>query len=535
MTSKISLWSSPRTDIPAGIVVFLVALPLCLGIALASGVPLISGLIAGAVGGLVVPLISRSPLAVAGPAAGLTAIVLTGIATLGDVRVFFAAVALSGLLQIGLGLVRAGGLAGLVPSSVIRGMLAAIGIILILKQAPHMVGHDEFDFDLIETGATFYTHLRVIVEAVEWGALLVGGLSIALLFSWSKTPLARITLLPPALVVVVLGTALNLLLVQMGSPHALGETHLVSLPKIDSLDSLLATLPFANLGALLRSDVFVVALTIAIVGSIETLLSLEAVDRIDPHKRHSPGDRELVAQGVGNLVSGLLGGLPLTSVIVRSSANVAAGAYERLSALVHGIFLVAAVLLLSPLLNQIPLACLAAILLQTGYKLASPSLFRQQWSKGLDQFFPFVATVVAVLSLDLLRGVALGIVLGALIVLYENNRNVFQLSREDKQVRLTFEKDGTFLTKPALRRAFDELEPGDQLVVDTAGVFLDHDAKETLHELADQAATRDIHTDLSDLDGVRTRAPTRALRQVSVAAKRLGRRVRVGRRKSGSP
>lgn len=529
-----TMFMSPRTDFPAGLVVFLVALPLCLGIALASGVPLMSGLIAGAMGGLIVPLLSRSPLSVAGPAAGMTAVVLAGIQELGSLELFFASVMVAGLIQIVFGLLRADGLTGLVPSAVIRGMLAAIGIILILKQAPHMVGHDEFDFGVEETGLTFYKHLSVIFDAINFGALLIGTCSILLLVFWNRTPFARFPIFPPALAVVLFGTITNLILGSMGSSLALDATHLVALPVVDGIQGLLNSVPRPDASMLFNSNVVTVAFTVATVASIETLLSLEAVDKIDPLQRRSPGGRELVAQGCANMASGFLGGLPVTSVIVRSSANVASGGKERLSALFHGVLLILAILFLSTWLNYIPLACLAAILLQTGFKLASPSLMRQMWRKGTDQFLPFAITIIAVLSLDLLRGVAAGIVLGIAFALYLNNRNIFRIFKRDGDTVLRFQKDATFLSKPALRRAFEDFSPGDKVMLENGGVFMDQDVSEAIHDLVQQAKENGVTVDLAGMELSESRITSQPLPTLPVTdlAKKMGQSFRRTRKKA---
>jgi MFS superfamily sulfate permease-like transporter len=495
-----SLFAHAKYDIPSGIVVFLVAVPLCLGIALASGVPLLSGLVAGAIGGLIIPLISRSALSVSGPAAGLTAIVLAGVATLGKVELFFAAVVVAGLLQLVFGLLRAGGLAALVPSSVIRGMLAAIGLILLMKQIPHVVGHDETDMGLEYQGFEVYEQLWHVFERVEWGAFLVAAVSLVILYSWPKTPFAKISFFPSALAVVVVGTLLNQAFLAFAPGLALAQSHLVTLPILSGPAELFATLPRPEISMLFRTDVLVVALTLAAVASIETLLSLEAVDRIDPWRRRSPKDRELFAQGAANLVSGFLGGLPVTSVIVRSSANVTAGGRDRLSAIVHGLLIVVAVLFGARLLNMIPLAALAAILIQTGLKLASPNLFRQMFKLGPAQFWPFIVTVLAVLSTDLLRGVALGLVLGIIAVLRENGKGVFEVQRDGKNVVVTFAKDVTFLAKGKLRALLDTVERGSTLTLRRNNEFIDHDIREQLAELVQEAPRLGITVILDDID-----------------------------------
>jgi len=502
-----SIFTHAKSDVPAGLVVFLVAVPLCLGIALASGVPLLSGLVAGAIGGLVIPLISRSPLSVSGPAAGLTAIVLAGVASLGKVELFFAAVVVAGVLQLVFGALQAGGLATLVPASVIRGMLASIGIILLMKQAPHVVGHDEFDLGLEHTGMELYEQLTHLFEKVEWGAFLVAAVSLTILYTWPKTPLAKVSFLPAALAVVVVGTLMNQAFIAFAPALALGQSHLVSLPLASTPMELFHTLPRPELSMLFRSDVFVVAITLATVASIETLLSLEAIDRIDPWRRRSPKDRELFAQGVANVASGFMGGLPVTSVIVRSSANVTAGGRDRLSAIVHGALLVVAVLLAGPLLNMIPLAALAAILIQTGLKLASPALFKQMFRLGGAQFWPFIVTVLAVLSTDLLRGTALGLVLGVIAVLRENGKGVFSVEKNGNDVVITFQKDVTFLAKGRLRAALDAVPKGATLTIRRNREFIDQDIRELLNELNQEAPRLGITLVLDDID---LHAPTEA-------------------------
>jgi MFS superfamily sulfate permease-like transporter len=495
-----SILNHAKQDVPAGIVVFLVAVPLCLGIALASGVPLLSGLVAGAVGGLIIPLISRSALSVSGPAAGLTAIVLAGVATLGQVELFFAAVVVAGVLQLVLGALQAGGLAALVPSSVIRGMLAAIGIILLMKQIPHVVGHDESDMGLEYQGFEVYEQLLHVFEKVEWGAFLVAIVSLTILYGWPKTPFAKVSFFPAALAVVVVATGMNQLFLMVAPEIALGPSHLVSLPLLSGPAELFSTLPRPEIAMFFRSDVFVVAITLAAVASIETLLSLEAVDRIDPWRRRSPKDRELFAQGVANVASGFLGGLPVTSVIVRSSANVTAGGRDRLSSIVHGALIVIAVLFGAELLNMIPLAALAAILIQTGLKLASPSLFKSMFKFGPAQFWPFIVTVLAVLSTDLLRGVALGLVLGIIAVLRENGKDVFKVERDGNNVVIEFEKDITFLAKGKLRAILDTIQPGTTLTLRRNREFIDFDIREQIMELMQEAPRLGITVILDDID-----------------------------------
>ena len=478
------MFAYPRQDIVAGIVVFLVALPLCLGIAIACEVPPVSGLVAGVVGGLVVPLISRSPLSVTGPAAGLTSIVLYEVDRLGTVERFLAAVVIAGFLQAVLGAVRSGKYASLVPSSVIKGMLASIGIIIVLKQLPVAIGSDG--------------GLATVRESFAAGPALIAALSLVVLYGWRRTPMARIQVLSPALVVVV-GAGMLAYAFRGIPPLALRPEHFVDVP-LGGISELAGALPRPDYPALLDPAVWFVGLTIAVVASIETLLSLQAVDRLDPLRRHSPPDRELLAQGAANAASGLLGGLPVTAVIVRSGANVAAGGRERLSALVHGLLLLGAVVFAGTALNLIPLACLAAVLIQVGLNLSKPSLYAGQWRLGAMQFLPFAITIAAVLSLDLLKGVIVGIVVGVAFVLHQNSKGAVVVTREPHQVRLRFRRDGTFVSKPGIVAALEEVQDGDAVVIDATGEFIDHDVKELVASFIADAQARRITVTLRGLD-----------------------------------
>lgn len=479
-----SLFGYPKDDAVAGVVVFLVALPLCLGIAVACGVPAVSGLVAGIVGGLVVPFISRSPLSVTGPAAGLTSIVLAEVVHLGGLPEFLTAVMLAGVLQAGLGVLRAGRYAALVPSAVIKGMLAAIGITIVWKQLPVAVGASG---GLLDIPAQFHT-----------GSAVIAGLSLAVLYGWRYTPLARIKLLSPALVVVALASVVAAALA--GGTLALGAAQFVSVP-LGGVTALWSAMPRPHLAAALHPATWVTAATIAVVASIETLLSLQAVDRLDPLRRHSPPDRELLAQGAANVVSGLAGGLPVTAVIVRSGANVAAGGRERLSALVHGVLLLVAVVAFGPLLNRIPLAALAAVLVQVGLNLCKPALFSTQVKLGVTQLLPFALTVVSVLAFDLLKGVVVGIVIGIAFVLYENSRRAVLAEKDAKGVwRLRFRRDGTFVSKPGIVDVLEEVDDGETVVIDGGGQYVDHDVKEVLANFVADAAHRRITVSIIGID-----------------------------------
>jgi MFS superfamily sulfate permease-like transporter len=478
------MFSHPKEDAVAGLVVFLVALPLCLGIAIACGVPPVSGLVAGIVGGLVVPIISRSPLSVTGPAAGLTSIVLVEVQHLGGLEPFLSAVVLAGALQFAFGVLQMGRFTALVPSAVIKGMLAAIGVTIVWKQLPVAFGASG---GVLDIPAQFHA-----------GAALLALLSLGILYGWKYTPLARFKLLSPALVAVVAASIVARWLA--GLPGlALSEAHFVDVP-LGGVGTLYAALPRPDMAGFANPTVWVAAATIAIVASIETLLSLQAIDRLDPLKRHSPPDRELLAQGTANAVSGLLGGLPVTAVIVRSGANVAAGGRERMSALVHGVLLFGAVVFAGPLLNMIPLACLAAVLIQVGLNLCKPALFSTQVRLGVTQLLPFAFTIAAVLALDLLKGVVVGILVGIAFVLYENSKRAVVATRADGVLKMRFRRDGTFISKPGIVSALDDVDDGETVIIDGAGEYIDHDVKEVLATFVEDAKHRNIRVSLVGID-----------------------------------
>ena len=485
-----SMFGHPKEDIVAGVVVFLVALPLCLGIAVACGVPPISGLIAGIVGGLVVPFLSRSALSVTGPAAGLTSIVLMEVQQLGGIPPFLLAVMIAGVLQVLLGVLRSGRFAALVPSAVIKGMLAAIGITIVYKQLPVAFG--------------VMGSLGDIRSQMSTGALLIAAVSLLILYGWKYTPMARFKLISPALIVVVVASGMASMFASIPS-LALDASHFVNVP-LGGISALYSALPRPDFGAISNPQVWLAGATIAIVASIETLLSLQAVDRLDPLKRHSPPDRELLAQGAANTVSGFLGGLPVTAVIVRSGANVAAGGRDRMSALVHGLLLLVAVLFAGPLLKLIPLACLAAVLIQVGLNLCKPALFTTQIRLGVTQLLPFAITIAAVLALDLLKGVIIGILVGIVFVLYENSKRAVVAERDEAGIwRLRFRRDGTFVSKPGIVTTLDEVNDGEQVVIDGTGEYIDHDVKEVLATFVQDAQHRNISVTVVgiDLDNVK--------------------------------
>ncbi len=482
------MFSKLKSDIPASIVVFLVALPLCLGVALASGAPLISGVISGIIGGIVVGLLSGSHTSVSGPAAGLAAVVLSAITQLGIFEVFLMAVVIAGFIQLVSGIAKAGFIANYIPSNVIKGLLAAIGIILILKQIPHAVGFDkdtEEDFSFFQKdGENTFSELLNVFSFFKIGAIIISVLSLFILIYWDKTPLKKFKFFPASLFVVILGVVINIIFKNFAPSLFIEESHLVNIPKIDSVSSLITLPSFASIG---NYQVWIVAFTIAIIASLETLLNLEAVENIDPHKRQASPNRELIAQGTGNILSGLLGGIPITSVIVRSSVNINSGAETKLSAILHGIFLLISILLISPLLNLIPLASLAAILLVTGYKLAKVSLFRDMYKKGLNQFIPFVTTILAIVFTDLLIGILVGLAVSIFYLLKSNFKNPFTLEKEKLHIgetlRLELSNQVSFLNKASIKETLWSLPNNSKVIIDASySDFIDNDVLEIIED-----------------------------------------------------
>ncbi len=485
-----------KSDILAGLVVFLVALPLCLGIALASGAPLFAGIIAGVIGGIVVGVLSGSQLSVSGPAAGLTAIVLVAITSLGSYETFLLAVVLAGGMQLLLSLAKAGTVSNYFPSNVIEGMLTAIGIIIILKQLPHAIGYDvdhEGDFFLIEKGEGHNT-FSSIIDAVNFshlGAIVVSVVSLAILIAFQKVAfLKKLKAVPGALIAVVAGIILNEIFKSTGSSLAISQEHLVNLPMPKSFDDFLGQFSMPNFAAIGESKVWITAATIAIVASIETLLCIEAADKLDPLKRYSSGNRELFAQGAGNILSGMIGGMPMTSVIVRTSANINSGGRTRTAAIAHGIFLLIAVLAIPTVLNRIPLACLAAILLMIGYKLASPTVFKHMLASGQYQFAPFIVTVVAVVFTDLLKGVAIGLVVSVFYILRANLKLAYFFKKEEHHagevITIKLAQEVSFLNKAAIKQTLGHLPNNSKVIIDAADTFyIDHDVLQLIKDFLD--------------------------------------------------
>jgi MFS superfamily sulfate permease-like transporter len=490
-----------KQDIPAGIVVFLVALPLCLGIALASGAPLFAGLIAGMVGGLVVSLLSGSELSVSGPAAGLTVIVFSAIEQLGSFQGFLVSVVLAGILQCVLGFLRAGIIGAFFPSAVIKGMLAAIGLILIIKQIPHAVGYDvSFEGDesyMLETASSSFQELIASFSAFSPGATLVAAVSLLILIVWECPFFKRfswVKLFPGALVAVIWGVLFNLVASKWFPDWAVSGKHLVSLPVTDNFEQFIQLFSLPDFSFLGNLDVYTIAVTLAIIASLESLLCLEAVDKLDPLKRTAPPNRELKAQGIGNIVSGMLGGLPITTVIVRSSANINAGGRTRVASFVHGVLLLMSVMYLTHILNLIPLACLAAILLHTGYKLAKPQMFMTLYHQGSGQFIPFIVTIIAILLTDLLQGIFIGIIVGLFFVIRANYHASITLEKiADNQYRLSLNKDVSFLNKPLLRNLLLEIDENSTVIIDAnKAQFVDQDILETLEDFIISAPDSNI-------------------------------------------
>lgn len=486
-----------KRDIPASIVVFLVALPLCLGIAMASGAPLFSGLLTGIIGGVVAGTLSGSQLSVAGPAAGLTVIVLNAITGLGSFETFLLSVVLAGVIQILLGIIKAGTIANYFPSVVIEGMLAAIGIILIMKQFPHAVGFDaDFEgdegFKQADQHNTF-SGITGALSKINYGAVIISAVSLLILIYWPK--FKKLAIIPAPLLVVLAGVGLSIAF--NGTSLALQGKQLVSIPVVNSSAEFFSLFRSPNFSAIGDKQVWITAFTIAIVASLETLLSLEAVDKIDPIKRVSPTNRELVAQGASNVVSGLLGGLPMTAVIVRSSANVNAGARTKMSSVMHGVLLLLSLLFIPVLINYIPLSCLAAILLLIGYKLARASLFMHMWRKGLNQFIPFVVTIIAVVLTDLLIGVAIGMLVGVFYILRTNLRNPYFYHIESggskKVIRLRLAQEVSFLNKAAIQITLTSLPNETEVIIDgSESMYIDPDVLEIIHNYKHNAYTKGI-------------------------------------------
>jgi carbonic anhydrase len=490
-----NIFSDLKQDFPASIVVFLVALPLCLGVALASGAPIISGIISGVLGGIVVGAISRSHVSVSGPAAGLTAVVFSAISQLGgDFQSFLMCVIIAGVLQVIWGYLRVGFIANYIPSNVINGLLSSIGLILVLKQIPHAFGYDgipEEDFSFIQSdNQNTFSELLNILNYFSYGAITISFISILIMVLWEKIPNQNIKKIPSSIVVVLLGVGLNFLFKNFVPFLEVHKDHLVSIPVISDIGSLFT---FPKFSALANYHVWIIAVTIAIIASLETLLNLEAVGNIDPHKRKVSPNMELIAQGYGNLISGLIGGIPITSVIVRSSVNINAGAATKKSAILHGLWLIISVILLGTLLNKIPLSSLAAILILTGYKLISPKTFVKKYKKGWSQFIPFIVTIIAIIFSDLLIGVLIGLAVSILFILKSNFKNPFKIKTEKLNVKETIiielPNQVSFLNKASIKNTLWKIPQNSNVILEAKNTdYIDEDILEIVETFRNTVA-----------------------------------------------
>lgn len=520
------LFKNLKSDAPAGLVVFLVAVPLCLGIALASGAPLFSGIIAGMVGGIIVTMFSGSSLGVSGPAAGLAVIVLAAIEDLGSFETFLVAVIIAGIIQIVLGIVRAGIIGYYFPTSVIKGMLSAIGIIIFLKQIPHAFGYDadpEGDLDFAQAdGENTFTELLNMLDFVTPGALVIAAISLAILILWEQKFMKKIKIfqiVQGPLIVVVLGIVFGNVFTE-GS-LAVSSEHMVSIPVSDDFSGFLGQFTLPDFSAITNPQVWIIGITMAIVASLETLLCVEATDKLDPQKRVTPTNRELRAQGIGNIVAGLIGGLPVTQVIVRSSANIQSGGQTRMSALIHGVLIFLAAMAIPNVMNMIPLASLAAILLVVGYKLAKPALFIDMYKKGWLQFIPFVVTVLAIVLTDLLVGIGIGMAVAVFNILLTNLKNPYVLKTthdsSDKHYQIALSEQVTFLNKAQILRELNRIPNDAELYIDASNtVFIEHDVLEIISDFKENAKYRNIVVKISSLDHLELNGFTQSLGQLVV-------------------
>lgn len=510
---------SLKADLPSGLVVFLVALPLCLGIALASGAPFFSGIISGIVGGIVIGLLSNSPLSVSGPAAGLAALVLGAITAIGDFRLFLCAVLIAGILQMLMGLAKLGGIANYIPSSVIKGMLTSIGILIIAKQIPHAFGYDKDEkgniTELLPYGSENMHELLQPLHHIEIGVTLICIISIVIMLVWDKPFIKkRVPFVPGALVAVIAAILINQLWISTGSKLAVENEHLVQIKAAASASEFFGFFTLPDFAGFLDGKIIVYGVAIAIIASLETLLSIEAIDNLDPERRVTNTNRELLAQGIGNSVAGLIGGLPITSVIVRSSANVNAGAKSKLSAVVHGLLLLLSVVFIPFLLNKIPLSALAAILLLTGYKLAKPAVFSQTVKNGKYQYIPFFVTVIVIIAIDLFgvlpavsgKGLLIGVIAGIIAafgaILHGNLKNSYffheNKHKDGDVITINLSEEVSFLNKAAIRETLDHMPANTRVTIDaTNSTYIDFDVLELIKEFRDiKAPLKNIQLEL---------------------------------------
>ena len=502
-----NLFNSWREDLPASIVVFFVALPLCLGIGLASTtvegfnpIP-ISGLIAGIIGGVVVGLISNSRLGVSGPAAGLITVVISSISVLGSFNAFLLAVVLAGIFQLIFALLRAGIVANYLPSGVIKGMLAAIGITLILKEIPHLIGYDKDyvgdEAFLQQDGHNTVSEILYAIKALDPGIAIIGLVSLGLIILFEQPKLKKSMVfkyIPSMLWVIIIGTLINVVLTATGHDLHIAKEHLVQIPQLTSWKAIQLQMHFPDFSFITNPKVYLVALTIAAVASLETLLSVEAIDRLDPEKAITNPNRELAAQGIGNTIAGLLGGIPVTQVIVRSTANLNGGAKSKMSAVYHGFWLVVAILLIAPILNLIPLATLAAILITVGYKLTNLKLIKAQFAKGWDQFIPFITTIVAILFTDLLKGIGIGLVIAIFYIIKRNFKGNHEVITTAHGVEIVLGENVNFLNIASIKNTLMNLPEGAHVIINSSrSKSLDYDIQELLSDfIAITSKTKNI-------------------------------------------
>ncbi len=517
------MFKSIKADLSSSLVVFLVAVPLCLGIALASGAPLFAGIISGIIGGIVVGVISGSAVGVSGPAAGLAVIVLAAIQDLESYPVFLAAVFISGIIQIGLGIAKAGIIGYYFPSSVIKGMLSAIGIIIFLKQIPHAFGYDadpEGDLEFIQPdGENTFSELYNMLDYISPGAVIIFFTSMLILVLWEQPFMKKnkvFQVVQGPLVVVTIGIIINQLF--MGSNYYLDSSHLVSLPVAGSASEFFGQFTIFDPSAIFNKSVLIVGATIAIVGSLETLLSVEATDKLDPQKRITPTNRELIAQGVGNSLSGIIGGLPITQVIVRSSANAQSGAKTKLSAIFHGILLLTSVILIPRVLNMIPLSSLAAILILVGFKLAKPALFKEMFRSGRSEYIPFAVTIVGIIFTDLLIGIVLGLIVGVFEILYANLKKPYALTHIEEngssKMYIELAENLTFLSKASMMDTISHIPNDSKVLIDASRSYFIHpDIREIISDFGKNAEYRNIQLEIIGLDTTH-KDPVKELKEI---------------------
>ena len=498
-----------KFDLPSSLVVLLVALPLCLGIALASGAPLFSGIIAGIIGGVVVGIASGSHTGVSGPAAGLAVVVLNSITDLGSFELFLVAVVLAGVFQIIMGLLKGGIIAYYFPSSIIMGMLSGIGIIIFLKQLPHAFGDDrdvEGDMEFFQQdGENTFSEIWNMVEYISSGAIIITVVSLAILILWESRFIKKnhfLRFIPGPLLAVVSGVSLNVLFENSG--FALRSNQMVNIPISEGLSGFVSNLSHPDFSGLYNSEIYITAMVIAVVASLETLLCVEASDKLDRHHRSTPVNRELIAQGAGNILSGLMGGIPVTQVIVRSSANIQSGARTKVSAIMHGLLILVSVILIPKVLNMIPLATLAAILFTVGYKLARPSIFKTMFTQGKEQFVPFIVTVIGIIFTDLLIGLGMGLIVAVVFILYNQYKLSYKMSRNvvdgEEVIHLELAQELTFFNKARMLKTLDSIPNNSNVIIDASNtVFIHYDVMELLDNFLGETKERSINLQTIDL------------------------------------